>query len=166
MGAQTAGTVADWGQIFLTPNSGSTLAALPNPQSLDLLQIFGQGGKCLIKVSSAGTVSKNPVTHTTEVLFGRYQSRLASTASTASTVWSASTRGRPALDGGLLSLQPLQSLPSLSDLDGCPTCPTCPTRCTGHPGHPKRRSTLYVCMCVCLSVGSTWVFMMALYSSR
>ena len=83
MGAQTAGTVADWGQIFLTPNSGSTLAALPNPQSLDLLQIFGQGGKCLIKVSSTGTVSKNPVTHTTEVLFGRYQSRLASTASTA-----------------------------------------------------------------------------------
>lgn len=81
MGAQTKATVADWGQLFLTPGSTAALSALPNPQSLDLLQIFGEGGVCLVKVSSAGAVTKNPGSHTTECLFGRYYSRLGSSAS-------------------------------------------------------------------------------------
>ena len=91
MGAQTASTVSDWGQIFLTPGSNKTLSALPNPLPLDLLQIFGEGGKCLIKVSSTGVVTKNPASQTGECLFGKYYSRLASTASTANIfkdVWS------------------------------------------------------------------------------
>jgi hypothetical protein len=80
MAAQTKATVADYGQIFLTPGSHKTLAALPNPLSLDLLAIFGEGGKCLVKVSSTGVVSKNPTTHTTKALFNHFYSRLASTA--------------------------------------------------------------------------------------
>lgn len=77
---QTNSTVSDWGQLFLSPGSKQLLSALPNPISLDLLQIFNQGGKCLVKVSSTGVVTKNPASQTGETLFGRYFSRLASTA--------------------------------------------------------------------------------------
>ena len=81
MAAQTKATQADWGQLFLNPGSKALLSSLPNPQSLDLLQIFGQGGKCLVKVSSTGVVTKNPSSQTSECLFGIYFSRLSSTAS-------------------------------------------------------------------------------------
>ena len=87
MGAvQTAATVSDWGQIRLNagPSGTSyTLSSLPNAQSLDLLQIFGQGGDCLIRVSSLGAVTQNTTSQTAETLFGRYTSRLTSAASTA-----------------------------------------------------------------------------------
>ena len=83
---QTAATCADWGQIILTraaAGASYALSSLPNPQSLDLLQIFGQGGDCLIRVSSLGAVTQNTTSQTAETLFGRYTSRLTSAASTA-----------------------------------------------------------------------------------
>ena len=83
MAAQTKATVSDWGQLFLTPGSAKTLSALPNPQGLDLLQILDEGGKTVIKVSKAGVVSQNPVSETSQVLFGRYYTRLKSTATIA-----------------------------------------------------------------------------------
>ena len=83
---QTAATRADWGQLILTRSAAGTsytLSSLPNAQSLDLLQIFGQGGDCLIRVSSLGAVTQNTTSQTAETLFGRYTSRLTSAASTA-----------------------------------------------------------------------------------
>ena len=83
---QTPATVSDWGQIRLNAGAAGasyTLSSLPNPQSLDLLQIFGQGGDCLIRVSSLGAVTQNTTSQTAETLFGRYTSRLTSAASTA-----------------------------------------------------------------------------------
>lgn len=83
---QTPATVSDWGQLILTRSvagTSYTLASLPNPQSLDLLQIFGEGGNCLIQVTSLGVVNKNVTSQTTECLFARFLSRLASTATTA-----------------------------------------------------------------------------------
>ena len=83
---QTAATCADWGQLILTRSAAGTsytLSILPNAQSLDLLQIFGQGGDCLIRVSSLGAVTQNTTSQTAETLFGRYTSRLTSAASTA-----------------------------------------------------------------------------------
>lgn len=83
---QTPATVADWGQLILTraaAGASYALSSLPNPQSLDLLQIFGQGGDCLIRVSSLGAVTQNTTSQTAETLFGRYTSRLTSAASTA-----------------------------------------------------------------------------------
>ena len=88
---QTKATVANYGQVFLTPGSTAALSSLPNKQSLDLLQIFDQGGKCVVKVSSTGVVSSNPATHTTQVLFNQFFTRLASTATLANIfadVWS------------------------------------------------------------------------------
>ena len=84
--AQTPATVADWGQILLPrqPVGGSyALSNLPNPLSLDLLQIFGEGGNCLIQVTSAGGVNANVSNQTGQVLFGRYVCKLASTATVA-----------------------------------------------------------------------------------
>ena len=83
MAAQTKATVADWGQLFLTPGSTKALSALPNPLGLDLLQILDEGGKTVIKVSKTGVVSQNPVSETSQVLFGRYYTRLKSTATIA-----------------------------------------------------------------------------------
>ena len=87
MGAvQTAATVSDWGQIRLNagPSGTSyTLSSLPNAQSLDLLQIFGEGQNCLIRVSSTGVVTQNVTNQTTQALFGRYMSKLTSAASVA-----------------------------------------------------------------------------------
>ena len=83
---QSAATVADWGQVILTrgaPGTAYTLSSLPNPLSLDLLQIFGQGGDCLIRVSSTGVVTQNTTSQTAQTLFGRYFSRLTSAASVA-----------------------------------------------------------------------------------
>ena len=83
---QTPATVSDWGQIRLNAGAAGasyTLSSLPNPQSLDLLQIFGQGGDCLIQVTSAGVVNANVTNQTTQTLFGRYTSRLTSAASVA-----------------------------------------------------------------------------------
>ena len=88
---RTASTVADWGQLFLTPGSVAALSSLPNPLSLDLLQVLGEGGETLINVSSTGVVTLNPTSQTTQVLFGRYYSRLSSTATVATIfadVWS------------------------------------------------------------------------------
>ena len=58
---QTFSTVADWGQLFLTPGSLTTLAALPNPLSLDLLQVFDEGGDCVLNVTHLGVVQLYPV---------------------------------------------------------------------------------------------------------
>jgi len=58
--SQTQGTQADWGRLFLTPGSLQTLAALPNPLSLDLLQIFGEGGDLLLNVTNLGVVQLPP----------------------------------------------------------------------------------------------------------
>ena len=83
---QTAATVADWGQLILTRSvagTSYTLSSLPNAQSLDLLQIFGEGGDCLIRVSSTGVVTQNTTSQTAQTLFGRYFSRLTSAASVA-----------------------------------------------------------------------------------
>src|SRR5208282_324531 len=83
---QTAATVSDWGQIRLNAGPVGTsyaLSNLPNPLSLDLLQIFGQGGDCLIRVSSTGVVTQNTTSQTAQTLFGRYFSRLTSAASVA-----------------------------------------------------------------------------------
>jgi hypothetical protein len=91
MGAQTASTVSDWGQIFLTPGSTQTLAALPNKLSLDLLQIYAEGGAVAVNVTSAGVVHKPAVSPTSETLFGRYLTRLTSASSLANIskdVWS------------------------------------------------------------------------------
>jgi hypothetical protein len=70
--------------VFMTVNipqdAPNLLASLPNPISLDLFQIYGQGGNCLVSVSSAGVVSANTTSQTGEALFGRFTSRLASTA--------------------------------------------------------------------------------------
>lgn len=89
--AQTASTVADYGQLFLTPGSTVALSSLPNPQSLDLLQIFDQGGKCVVKVSSTGVVTLNPSTNTAQTLFNRFFTRLTGSstlAQIAADVWS------------------------------------------------------------------------------
>ena len=80
---QTQATVTDWGQQRINPKSAQALSSLPNPLSLDLLQIFGEGGDVLVTVSHLGVVSLNPVSHTTQCLFGRYYSRLKSTATIA-----------------------------------------------------------------------------------
>jgi hypothetical protein len=80
---QTNGCCNNWGQIFLSPGSSALLTSLPNSQSLDLFQVIGEGGAILISVTSTGVVNKNPVAPTGQCLFGRMQSRLASTASTA-----------------------------------------------------------------------------------
>lgn len=80
---QTPSCVTNIGQVFLTPGSGTALSNLPNSQSLDLIQILGAGGDVLIKVSSTGVVTQNPATSTTECLFERQFSRLASTATVA-----------------------------------------------------------------------------------
>ena len=83
---QTAATCADWGQLILTRSAAGasyTLSILPNAQSLDLLQIFGEGGNCLIQVTSTGVVNANVSNQTGETLFGRYLSRLKSTATVA-----------------------------------------------------------------------------------
>lgn len=84
--AQTPATVADWGQLRLGAGPVGTsyaLSSLYNPLSLDLLQIFGEGGNCLIQVTSAGVVNQNVSNQTSECLFGRYLSRLKSTATIA-----------------------------------------------------------------------------------
>src|ERR1700693_98201 len=57
---QTPATVADWGQLQLGPGSLQTLAALPNPQLLDLLQIYGIGGDLLLNVTNTGVVQIPP----------------------------------------------------------------------------------------------------------
>jgi hypothetical protein len=58
--AQTPATVADWGQLFLSPGSFQTLAALPNPLQLDLLQIYGEGGGLLLNITNTGVVQLPP----------------------------------------------------------------------------------------------------------
>lgn len=73
---KSAATVADYGRVFLTPGSTKALASLPNKGSLDLLQIFAFGGKCVLNVSSTGVVSLNPVTHTKGCLFNKFRTRL------------------------------------------------------------------------------------------
>jgi len=86
MAAQTPATQADWGQLRLNAGPVGTsyaLSSLPNPGSLDLLQIFGEGGNCLIQVTSTGVVNANVTNQTGETLFGRYLSRLKSTATIA-----------------------------------------------------------------------------------
>lgn len=83
---QTAATVTEWGQQRTNPKSAQTMvgwAAETNPQSLDILQILDEGGKTVIKVSNLGVVTKNPSTETTQCLFGRYYTRLKSTATIA-----------------------------------------------------------------------------------
>jgi hypothetical protein len=57
---QTPATVADWGQLYLSPGSLQTLAALPNPLQLDLLQIYGEGGDLLLNVTNTGVVQLPP----------------------------------------------------------------------------------------------------------
>lgn len=80
---QTQATCTDWGQQRINPKSAQALSSLPNPLSLDLLQVFGEGGDVLVTVNHLGVVTRNPVTHTTQCLFGRYYSRLKSTATIA-----------------------------------------------------------------------------------
>lgn len=80
---QTFATVTDWGQLRINPTSNQALSSLPNPLNLDLLQIYGEGGDVLLKVNFAGFVTQNPATSTSECLFGRYLSRLKSTATVA-----------------------------------------------------------------------------------
>ena len=83
---QTPSTVTDWGQQRTNPQSAQTMAAWAaktNPQSLDILQILDEGGKTVIKVSYLGVVSQNPVSETSQCLFGRYYTRSASTATIA-----------------------------------------------------------------------------------
>lgn len=83
---QTPATCADWGQLILTRSvngSSYSLSSLDNPGSLDLLQIFGEGKNCLIRVSSVGVVTQNVTNQTSECLFGRYLSRLTSVATVA-----------------------------------------------------------------------------------
>jgi hypothetical protein len=74
---QTFATVTDWGQLLL-PQGTNTLAYLPNPLSLDLLQIFTEGGDVIVNVTSAGVVHSPAVSPTGQVLFGRYYTRLQS----------------------------------------------------------------------------------------
>jgi hypothetical protein len=81
MAAQTTNAV--YKQLNIPQNAPNLLSSLPNPLSLDLLQIFGQGGNCLVRVSSTGVVSTNSTSFTSECLHERFFSRLSSTASIA-----------------------------------------------------------------------------------
>ena len=86
MAAQTKGTVTDWGQQRINPQSAQTLAAwaaTTNPLALDLLQIYSEGGDVVVNVTSTGVVHNPASSPTSQCLFGRYYTRLASSASTA-----------------------------------------------------------------------------------
>ena len=81
---QTNATVTDWGQLRANPPSAVSLAtALPNPLSLDLLQVYGEGGDVMLNVTSAGVVHNPGSSPTGQVLFGRYYTRLTGSPSTA-----------------------------------------------------------------------------------
>jgi hypothetical protein len=81
MAAQTPYAV--FMQVFVPQGAPAALSSLPNPLSLDLIQIYGQGGNCLVRVSSTGAVTTNTSSQTSEALYGRFTSRLPSTASLA-----------------------------------------------------------------------------------
>jgi hypothetical protein len=76
--AQTTNAVHK--QLNIPQDAPNLLSSLPNPLSLDLLQIFGPGGACLVRVSSTGVVSQNTTSQTGECLHERFYSRLGSSA--------------------------------------------------------------------------------------
>jgi hypothetical protein len=78
MAAQTPQAVHK--QLNIPQDAPNLLSSLPNPLSYDLLQIFGQGGNCLVRVSSTGVVTTNVSNQTAQCLYERFQSRLSSTA--------------------------------------------------------------------------------------
>ena len=69
MVAQTDGAVGV-GTFFV---DGSTLeAALPNPLSLDLIQVVDKRGKVVWNLTAGGVVNTNPASPTPGALLGQY----------------------------------------------------------------------------------------------
>lgn len=81
MAAQTQTSV-----IYRLQVSGPGLSSLNNPTSLDIIQIIGDGGAVLLKVTSTGTVTRNPATATGTTLLGTYFSRLTTGSTSAQVV--------------------------------------------------------------------------------